>query len=257
MEEILKKVDASVEAYLNKSQLFGFQKAYVVASAINELKKLLTDEYMKPIMALQGSRLGFRTDKDKAGGYPIDVVRNCLIEAVMLGLQPTGNEFNIIAGNMYVTREGMGSLLKKIPGLQYDIVLSLPRLNQEKTSAAAEATITWTLNSHSDSKIVPIPVKIDQYATVDSINGKATRKARAWLHARITGNEVPEGETVDGEATVVSSKPQSIELEELEFLFENKKLMLPQKQLEDIARIISNKETASYKKAYTVLSELK
>ncbi|MFK5282891.1 hypothetical protein ACI3PL_25325, partial [Lacticaseibacillus paracasei] len=80
-------------------------------------------------MALQGNRLGFKTDKDKSGGYPESVVKNCLIEAVLLGIQPTGNQFNIIAGNMYPTKEGCGYLLNNFKGLSYNLVCSLPRIN--------------------------------------------------------------------------------------------------------------------------------
>ena len=39
----------------------GFEKAFVMASAIQVLKERLTPEFMKPIMALQGSNLGFKT----------------------------------------------------------------------------------------------------------------------------------------------------------------------------------------------------
>ena len=42
----------------------GFEKAFVMASAIQVLKERLTPEFMKPIMALQGSNLGFKTDKN-------------------------------------------------------------------------------------------------------------------------------------------------------------------------------------------------
>jgi hypothetical protein len=227
MEEVLKKIDQSVSAFISAADLHGFQKAYLVASKINELRTLLTDAYMKPIMALQGSRLGFKTDKDKTGGYQMEVVRNCLIEAVLMGLQPTGNQFNIIAGNTYATKEGCGELLKKIGGLTYDIVIGLPRINADKSGAAVDATITWTVSGKIDAtgkaympysreKVVPIPVKIDQYATVDAINGKATRKARAWLLATITGSEMPEGEAQDIEGTVVSSRITGADIDKVE-----------------------------------------
>ena len=73
------KLQDSVSSVVLAEQLQGFEKAYLVASAAGELKKLLNDEYMKPIMALQGNRLGFKTDKDKTGGYSLEIVKNCLI----------------------------------------------------------------------------------------------------------------------------------------------------------------------------------
>ena len=113
---ISKVIDSEISTVL-ASNVSGFQKAFVMSSAIDIIKEQLSDEYMKPIMALQGSSLGFKTDMDtikkqvngkwateKGPGYPMEIVRECLIEAIFLGLEVTGNQFNIIGGNMYPTR---------------------------------------------------------------------------------------------------------------------------------------------------------
>lgn len=205
-KSVIEKLDSSVLTVIGSRAILGFEKAHVVSTAINDLKLLLTDEYMKPIMALQGNRLGFRTDRDKNGGYTVDIVRNCLIEAVLMGLQPTGNQFNIIAGNTYPTKEGCGYLLNNFPGLNYEIVCGLPRVNSEKTSSAVDCAISWSINgSDPIEKTVPIPIKMDSYTSLDSVIGKATRKARAWLLSRIMGMEVTDGEVEDVKHTVVSS----------------------------------------------------
>ena len=117
--EVAIQLNQAVGSVLNQVNLIGFEKAYATAKSIETLKTLLTPEYMHPIMQLQGNRLGFKTDKDKGSGYPVDVVKNCLIEAVLMGLQPYGNEFNIIAGNTYPTKEGLGRVLATWNGLQY------------------------------------------------------------------------------------------------------------------------------------------
>lgn len=205
-KSVIQKLDKSVLSVIGNRAVLGFEKAHVVSNAINELKSLLTDEYMKPIMALQGNRLGFRTDKDKTGGYSVEIVRNCLIDAVLMGLQPTGNQFNIIAGNTYPTKEGCGYLLNNFQGLNYEIVCGLPRVNPEKTSAAVDCAISWSINGgETFEKTVPIPIKMDSYTSLDAVIGKATRKARAWLLSRIMGMEVTDGEVEDVKHTVVSS----------------------------------------------------
>lgn len=214
--DVTKNIDAKVLAVIGSPTLAGFEKAHLVAVAISEMKVMMTDQYMQPILSLQGTKLGFRTDKDKTGGYPVDVVRTCLIEAVLVGVQPVGNHFNIISGNMYLTKEGCGYLLnryKKKMGLRCDIICSLPRISADKTSAAVDVTIKWTMpgqtpepgQSHANGEVIPIPIKIDQYASVDSVIGKATRKARAWLLSTITGVELIDGEVEDAKATVISS----------------------------------------------------
>lgn len=186
----------------------GFEKAFVMASAIQVLKERLTPEFMKPIMALQGSNLGFKTDKDKGGqGYPETEVKACLIDAVLLGLQPTGNEFNIIAGNMYPTRQGFGSLLKKVNGLKYSIAYSNPIFTQDKSSATCTATIKWELNGEKNEQSVEFAIKSNAYATADAILGKAERKARRWLFNTVEGTDIPDGDVTDIPHTEVSSKP--------------------------------------------------
>jgi hypothetical protein len=191
---------------MSQKNLLGFEKAFAISTAIQDLSSSLTPEYMKPIMGMQGNRLGFLTDKDKTGGYPEAVVKKCLIEAVLLGVQPYGNQFNIIAGNMYLTKEGCGHLLANYPGLKQTIVCGLPKINEAKTSAAIDVTINWSINNGStNEKVIPIPLKVDSYTSVDSLVGKATRKARAWLISNLTGVEVSDGEITD--AVIVGQTP--------------------------------------------------
>ncbi len=206
-EENILKLDEAIKKGLSAQGLTGFHKAYEMASAIDELKLLLTPQYMKPIMALMNNKLGFKTDKNKAGGdrYSEETVQNCLIEAVLYGVQPVGNQYNIIAGQSYITKEGFGYLLANFSGLRYKIAMDLPRIGNGNTSAAITAKISWTINGVTDNQELPIPVKMDAYTTTDAIIGKATRKARHWLYQTITGSELPEGE-MDFEAEVISSK---------------------------------------------------
>jgi hypothetical protein len=199
----------------NKVQ--GFQKAFIMATAIQTLKDKLTPEFMKPIMALQGSKLGFRTDKDlvknpntgkyeRGPGYPEEVVKNCLIEMVLIGLQPTGNEFNIIGGNSYVTKEGGSSLLKTDPSLT-NIVINYPSVTQspDKKTANVTAQIRWEYNGEKNEKKVDFPVKSDVYTTFDALIGKAERKARMWLYNTINGTNLSDGDINDIPHEVVKS----------------------------------------------------
>src|SRR5690606_34273734 len=113
------------------THLQGFERAYLVATAIGQLKELLTPEYMAPIMQLQGNKLGFLSNKDKTGGYPEPIVKNALIEATLMGLEPYGNQWNLIAGNMYPTKEGIGSILNKWNGLDYTIIPGIPEVRPD------------------------------------------------------------------------------------------------------------------------------
>ncbi len=196
--EIAKVLNKEVNTVLKAKALEGFEKAYLLADSIEKLQTALTPQYMRPIMALQGNKLGFKTDKDKDGGYSEPIVKNCLIEAVLIGLQPFGNQFNIIAGNMYPTKEGMGSLLDHWEGLSYKIKPRLPRINALKDGAAVEMEVEWTMNAGvKKTEILDIPVKMNSMMGVDAVIGKATRKARAWLYHTLSGFEIADGDITD------------------------------------------------------------
>lgn len=170
------------------------------ANAVCILKTALSDEMMAPIMMLQGNPLAFRTDKDGKGGYPLNVVRDCIIEAVGRGLKPIGNNFNIIAGRCYVTKEGFGTMLAGLSGLHYTIVPGLPR--PERGVTVVPVSVEWTYNGKEGRRELSFPMRAlgEGGMGVDALVGKATRKARAWLWQELTGSEAPEGDAGESQA---------------------------------------------------------
>jgi len=252
-EKLANQLNQTVVGVINSNAINGFKKAFVTANAIEQLKLALTDEYIKPIMALQGSRLGFKTDKDKDGGYPMAVVKNCLIDAVLMGLQPYGNEFNIIAGNTYATKEGVGAILKKVEGLSYEIVPLAVNMKYAPDSAEATMKLKWMLNGAAQERELKFVIKSNAYATADAIIGKATRKTRKWLHDTISGFELPEGDASEVGGVQVQQQ-EEITLQQLETLYEQKNDLLSVGERKSVERVISNKETENYRKVFDLLS---
>lgn len=251
---VAQKLNETVISVISADGMQGFEKAFLIAQATADLKLALTPEYMKPIMQLQGNRLGFKTDKDEDGGYPEHVVKNCLIEAVLTGVQPFGNQFNIIAGNCYITKEGFGYLLSNFKGLDFEIIPSLPRINNERTSAAVVMKIEWTLNGEKKTRDIDFAIRMNKFMGADAVIGKATRKARAWLFWTITGIEVGEGDATDIDSKVVSSTIAGPTHEELMALVNEKEPLLNKKEFDDAKRILDNKEEANYKKLHALLT---
>jgi hypothetical protein len=245
LNEVAEKLNNSVIAAIGNDKMIGFQKAYLISNAIAELKQLLTPEYMKPIMELQGNKLGFKTDKDTKGGYSESEVKNCLIEAVLFGLQPCGNQFNIIAGNMYATKEGCGYLLSKVAGLRYSITSELPRVKD--TSAAIVMNIQWTINEVSQTEKLDIPIKVNAYMGTDAIIGKATRKARKWLYDTITGSEIPEGDISDLDKV---NSGKTIDIETINFQKEQSRVIEHINNIKTIAELESFESTATANDCY-------
>lgn len=202
--EITKKLDSAIATGLSAKVLTGFEKALTIAGATTELQNLLTPAVLKNVVSLAGTKLGFKTDRKPDSQYSVEVIKDCLIEAVLTGVQPVGNQFNIIAGNCYVTKEGFGYLLGKIEDFNYKIIPDIPKVSG--SSAVIKMNISWTYKGKKDKEAIEFPIKTNSYMGPDAIIGKATRKARAWLYSYITGSELSDGEAEEVEVGIKPSE---------------------------------------------------
>lgn len=174
----------------------NFTKVILSARCVAELKLALTPDVMKDIMSLQGSPLGFRTDKDDKGGYNEATVKEAIIAAAMLGLMPVGNQFNIIGGRFYITKEGFMFLLGNIAGLRYDVDLGVPK--QSNGGAVVHAHIVWTLRGGEEQSMdAEIPVRVNNGMGADAVLGKAMRKACCRLYNKVTNSTLSDGDVTD------------------------------------------------------------
>ena len=201
---VFKELGSKITAVLS-ADIGNIENSLVVANAIGYMQQALTPAIMSPIMNLQGSKLGFKTDRDlvknnstgkyeKGPGYPLEVVKNAFIEMSLIGLLPTGNMWNIIGGNSYPTREGATFLLKKTKGLKQVISFLEVNQSQDKKTASVKAKIKWEFNGESKEEIVDFPVKSDAYTTFDALIGKTERKAKMWLYNQVSGLNLSDGD---------------------------------------------------------------
>ena len=265
---VSKIIDAEISTVL-ASNVNGFQKAYVMSSAIDIIKAQLTDEYMKPIMALQGSSLGFKTDQDtikekvngkwvtkKGDGYPMEIVKECIIDAIFLGLEVTGNQFNIIGGNFYPTREGFGFLLDKMQGLKKNFEYKNIQQPAGQKVAYVTVNITWQMDGDVAKKqTIEFPIKSNEYTSYDALIGKAERKAKRWLFNTIKGTDISDGDVNDIPHVEVVEPDDK--LKKLQELFDAKKESLGVADQTFIQGVITDKDEANYDKAIYQLSNLK
>lgn len=198
--------------------LGGFTAAINMSSAMGQLRAMLTDEIMEPIMALQSSALGFKTDKDKdppSQRYPIEVVRDVLIEATLKGFRMIGNQTNIIAGRFYATKEGFEDWMlresRKGHMTQFQDAYSVPKYVSDQ-EAHVNISASWTYKGKMDSfKDVTIAIRINKGQGADAILGKARRKLLARIYSRSTGLVIAEGDAgeppIDVTTTPVSDGP--------------------------------------------------
>lgn len=199
----------------------NFGAAFTAVGVVKLLREALTDEVMHEVfMPLMNTKIGFLTDRDpskpdkKTGQsptpYPVPVVRDCLIDALAMGLMPTGNQMNILAGRMYPTKEGYSALLSRL-GVKYICEVGLDESEPSAKAARIQVVINYSYNGEK-SKIATIAtVKKDGYSSLDQLRGKAERRGKKILYEYLTGCDMGEdGETavVDATYTIVDEQQQ-------------------------------------------------
>ena len=166
----------------------------MAAGIVNRLREALSDAVMADyFMPLMNTKVGFLTDKpgyDRKTGevkptYPINIVRDAIIDAAFMGLLPTGNQFNIISERMYPTKEGFTHLLKKL-GVKY-FITKTPLPDNTPTCANICCKVCYEYQGDKNSFSINVPVKKDGYSSLDQIMGKAERKAKKALYEYLTG----------------------------------------------------------------------
>lgn len=219
------KVSAAIERAVQECSIERIQdlsfmsRSIALSNGMKALRRLMTDEVVNTIfMPLQGSRLGFRTDLDNAKdgptSYGIEVVRDCAIEAMIHGAYPVGNEFNIIARQMYLTKEYFERVvLREYPGLEsIDTYPGVPHIKEQ--SALVPYFGKWVRNGEAGELVCDIvkvktedglelavdrriPVRVNRMMGLDAVLGKAKRKFLAKVYERLSGIAVPDDDALD------------------------------------------------------------
>lgn len=193
----------------------NFGAAFTAVNVISLLRNALTDEVMKAVfMPLMNTKIGFLTDRngrpnsrgDVKPLYTVDVVRDAVIDAVAIGLLPTGNQFNIIAERMYPTKEGYTALLRKL-GVKYFIDVAYDK-GQTAGFAEIPCKITYQYNGEKNGFSIVATVKKDNYSSHDQLRGKAERRAKKALYEYVTGCDF--GDADEDSSRVIDADAEEI-----------------------------------------------
>jgi hypothetical protein len=193
-------------------------QAVSLAKGMRALREVLTDQIMRAFMPLQGSPLGFVTDKDKDSGYDLATVRECLIQAFVMGLRPVNNEFNIIAGKCYAAKNGLVRQVREWPGLtNLQVTLSAPQMAGDKGASVA-VHADWLLHGKPQSLMLDtiknddgsifdtrLVIRVNGGMGPDAILGKATRKAHKAIIEKLSNGtiQIDDGDAIDTVGVVV------------------------------------------------------
>ena len=183
----------------------GFERALIVANGVNQLRAAITPEMVKKIMPLMNTQLGFLTDKDpkkpnKDGSKPVpyseEVVKECFIVATLQGLAPVNNEFNILFGQCYATKNGYRSKLKKLPGMS-DLQIVNAIAKPVPGGAIVSISATYKFNGNPRQTSGEYTVKLQGQMGFEAAIAKAERRIFKKIHEELTGTIIPDGEVDD------------------------------------------------------------
>ena len=207
----------------------NFGTAFEAVTVVALLRESLTDDVMKAVfMPLMNTKVGFLTDhsgKPNSKGvtyplYSIAVVRDAIIDAISIGLLPTGNQMNIISERMYPTKEGYTDLLKKL-GVKYILDISYDK-GTNTNFAEIPVKISYEHEGEKNSFTTMCTVKKDSYSSHDQLRGKAERRAKKVLYEYITGCDFGDADEGSGITVIpfvdVTNTPQ---FQKLNFKTEN------------------------------------
>lgn len=227
IESSLTEIERTLEACDSTAiaSMPALRQSLALSIGVQALKRALTTDIVNALfMPLQGSKLGFLTDKDSSGGYPATVVRDVMIEAMIKKLRPVNNEINIIGGNLYAAKAGMKRLCEEFPGVENLVITpGVPIVASEKT-ALVSMRAAYRLNGvakelvrdivkHADgtSTDTRFAVRVNSGMGPDAVIGKAVRKMYSALHDILSGTSlsITDGEAIEAIGEVIESPPPS------------------------------------------------
>lgn len=240
---LLDTIEGAAEEYalaLANDATKGMRLTLAKATAIATIEEALTDELLrKSVVPLMGKKFGFRTDRDLEGKpYPLTTVRSCVCEVMLAGGRIDGNEFNIIAGGAYFTKEFWTRKVEELDDVSaVDIkvgeieVKSRKGFAREGSDAYVEVIATWKVKrteqmwrktierSHGSQFDNRVVVPMNQKMGRDAIVGKVLARiykaiyqlsGGAYLDANADGEEPPH-DAIDAKFSDAAVAPETDE----------------------------------------------
>lgn len=169
-----------------------------LCAAFAQIEKLWEGDLLDLLLHMADNPLGFRTDA-KEKPYPPIVIKRAAIECALRGGSIFGNEFNVIAGKCYMTKEFFERKVRELVS-ELRVIEHVPQQAQNAALVPMEATwiyagkpdsIRCLKTEHGDLRIW---VRVNAGMGVDAILGKAYRKLYARIYRRVTGSAWIEAE---------------------------------------------------------------
>jgi hypothetical protein len=171
------------------SNISEYEKSLLYGHYLVQIKNQISGKVLEIVKDLMNTGIGFKTDKPT---YSDEIIKNCVTQAIMHGLRIHGNEFNILGGNFYATKEGLERIVNRNPDLERKIII------KSKGFKKSPETEIWALSFDYDFKLkdrqeikddvtVYVRGKQGNYEIpLDAVLGKARRKVLKTIYNQMT-----------------------------------------------------------------------
>jgi hypothetical protein len=182
-----------------------FAKGLALARGMRLLRAAFTPQIMCDVLELCGNPLGFAADRPNAkdGPYKPEEIRDCVIQAQLLGARLVGGEFTIVSRRAYLNKQFYERKLRELEGFaDLDLQAGVPVV-APGGGALVPMAASWRMNgtAYSLERMLRkaadgsvddrrIPVRVNNGQGADAAVGKATRKLLAQIYRRLTGSEL-------------------------------------------------------------------
>lgn len=237
------QVDTSLLASMDKCAEIGASLAcqgarsigeeFALVCAYDDLKGMMmgSRRLVDIAMKMQNNPMYFKTDSRE--GYPVSTVVDCMIQARLMGLKWRGNQFNILQGRLYLTKEGADSLISAM-GVPHSAVVGSftygpvlkggvdrnGRQMADVVTVDVPVSVYWQEEGKEMQKDLSFNIRMSANSTVDAVNGKAESHAVKWLYKYLTSKagissaafgEVDDSASASPVASPVSSPSPAID----------------------------------------------
>jgi hypothetical protein len=194
-------------------------KGLIIASAMQHVRTMLPTEALELMSALEGSPLGFSSDvATKGQKTDLAVLRDCFIQASLVGARMVGGEVTIISRRPYLGRAFYERICRQVPGVSD---LKVRETGVFKTDNPNVMRVAFRASWRQDGKLRRLDAeKTDEFdgrirvttksnekyqEGVEATVGKAARDFLKLVFEEMTGGRAPEIDEPEGNNTVTAT----------------------------------------------------
>lgn len=203
--ELMNKLIAEIQQ-INENWTH-YEKSIAYGHYLTEIKNQIVGKPLEIIKSLMNTGIGFKTDRPNSKDntvYPDEIIKNCVVQAIMHGLRIHGNEFNILGGNFYATKEGLDRIVHNNPLLEEKVKEKIKAFIQSDKTGIWAFTFEYSYKLKGEQKTteevtVYVKGKMGNYdIPFDAVMGKAKRKLYKTVYNEMTqGFKLEDADDID------------------------------------------------------------